>query len=61
MRGSFHEGIFHGGNGFPMKGEPDFLTLLKQDEKLNLQKISFFQLKVRTNIKTQNEQKLLRI
>ena len=43
------------------EGEPDFLALLKNEKKFNIKKQVFFRLKVRSNIKTYNEQKLLRI
>ena len=49
--GSFLGGIFHGGRENSMKRVQDFLALLlKKNENINMKK--FFQLKVRSSIKT---------
>ena len=51
MGGSFHRRIFHGGRDFSIKRAPIFQHYLKSDQKLDKKK-SFFQLKVRNNIRT---------
>ena len=60
MGGFFLGGIFHGEEKFNEKG-PGFssITIKNNNENINMNK--FFQLKVRRSIKTQNEQRLLRI
>ena len=47
LGGTFHRGICHGGK-ISMKGAQDLLALLK---KMNIKKF-FFQLEVRSSIKT---------
>ena len=49
--GTFYGGICHGGEKISMKGAQSFQALLKKNEKINMKKF-FFQLKVRTSIKT---------
>ena len=44
-----------------MKGAQDFLASFKQKKNVKINNKKFFQLEVRNSIKTQNEQKLLRI
>ena len=46
---------FKGGN-FSVEGESNLPVLFEKDQKLNMKK-KFFKLKVRSNIKTQNEKK----
>ena len=56
----FHGGICHGEENFH-EGSAGFSSIIKKqnNEKINTKK--FFQLKVRSSIKTLNEQILLRI
>ena len=44
-----------------MKGAQDFLALLKKQNNENINMKKFFQLKVRSSIKTLKEQRLFRI
>ena len=55
--GSFYGGTSHGGRDFRWEGAQDFLALFKKTmNKINMK--SFFLLKVRSSIKTEDEQTL---
>jgi hypothetical protein len=50
--GFFHGGCFLGGRDISMKGAPDFPASFKKRSESKLKNNFFFQLKVRSNIKT---------
>ena len=54
------QGVSGEGRGFFIECDPNLLAFLRNDQKLNL-KTRVFQLKVKSNIKTRNEEILFRI